>query len=81
MEGYVDDVSKEPGEKIDVEAGEILTVFVAKNPPKTETEPTETEPLDTEPVFPPPIEFTDPPIFTEETYMTNEPDITIKIYD
>lgn len=82
LEGYVDDVSKDPGEKIDVEAGEILTVFVAKNPPKTETEPTETEPPVTEiPAFPPPIEFPDPPVSTEETYMTNEPDITIKIYD
>lgn len=82
LEGYVDDVSKEPGEKIDVEAGEILTVFVAKNPPKTETEPTETEPPASDiPAFPPPIEFPDPPVNTEETYMTNEPDITIKIYD
>ena len=79
LEGYVDDVSKEPGEKIDVEAGEILTVYVAKNPPKTETEPTETEPPVTEmPEFP---EFTDPPVTTADTYMTIEPDITIKIYD
>lgn len=82
LEGYVDGVSKEPGEKIDVETGEILTVYVAKNPPKTETEPTETEPSVTEmPEFPD-FEITDqPPANTEETYMTNEPDITIKIYD
>ncbi len=80
LEGYIDDVSKDPGEKIDVEAGEILTVYVAKNPPKpTETEPTETEPPVTEmPEFP---EFTDPPANTEDTYMTLEPDITIQIYD
>lgn len=81
LEGYVDGVSKEPGEKIDVEAGEILTVYVAKNPPKTETEPTETEPPVTEMPELPPVEFTDPPAVTEETYMTNEPDITIQIYD
>lgn len=82
LEGYVDGVSKEPGEKIDVETGEILTVYVAKNPPKTETEPTDTEPSVTEmPEFPD-FEITDqPPANTEETYMTNEPDITIKIYD
>ena len=79
MEGYVDGISKDPGEKIDVEAGEILTVYVAKNPPKTETEPTETEPPVTEmPEFP---EFTDPPATTADTYMTMEPDITIQIYD
>lgn len=39
-EGYVAKVSKEPGEKIDVEAGEVLTVFVAKKPPETEAETT-----------------------------------------
>ena len=79
LEGYVDGISKDPGEKIDVEAGEILTVYVAKNPPKTETEPTETEPPVTEmPEFP---EFTDPPATTADTYMTMEPDITIQIYD
>lgn len=82
LEGYVDDVSKEPGEKIDVEAGEILTVFVAKNPPKTETESTETEPTVTEmPDFPDSFEPVETPANTEETYMTKEPDITIKIYD
>lgn len=82
LEGYVDGISKDPGEKIDVEAGEILTVYVAKNPPKpTETEPTETEPPVTEmPEFPP-FEIIEPPANTEETYMTLEPDITIQIYD
>ncbi|MGN0587132.1 MAG: PASTA domain-containing protein, partial [Oscillospiraceae bacterium] len=39
-EGYVAKVSKEPGEKIDVEAGEVLTVFVAVKPPETEAETT-----------------------------------------
>lgn len=78
LEGYVDGTSKDPGEKIDVEAGEILTVYVAKNPPKTETEFSETEPQVTEmPEFPP-VEFPNAPI---ETYMTVEPDITITIFD
>lgn len=45
-EGYVMRTSKEPGEKLDLEEGEILTVYVAKNPP--ETEPAETEPPFTE---------------------------------
>ena len=36
-EGLVAKVSKQPGEKIDVEEGEILTVFIAKAPAKTET--------------------------------------------
>ena len=43
LEGYVSRTSKEPGEKIDAEAGEILTVYIAKNPPKTEPTETETE--------------------------------------
>lgn len=41
-EGYIVKTSKEPGEKIDVELGEVLTVYVAKNPPETTTEPSET---------------------------------------
>lgn len=51
-EGYVVKVSKDPGQKIDVEAGEVLTVFIAKAPPKTETEP--------------PKEETEEPIITED---------------
>lgn len=39
-EGYVVKLSKDAGETIDVEKGEVLIVFVAKNPP--ETEPPET---------------------------------------
>lgn len=42
-EGYVVKLSKEAGEKIDVEMGEILTVYVAKKPPEAETEPEEVE--------------------------------------
>ncbi|MCM1330418.1 MAG: PASTA domain-containing protein [Ruminococcus sp.] len=87
LEGYVDGVSKDPGEKLDVETGEILTVYVAKNPPKTETEPTETEPPKTVRTDPPPTlpelpeEPAVPPVTTEETYATQEPDITIQIFD
>ena len=36
--GYVAKTSKEPGEKIDVEAGEVLTVFIAKKPPELEND-------------------------------------------
>lgn len=81
LEGYVDGISKDPGEKIDVEAGEILTVYVAKNPPKpTETEPTETEPIITEMPDSDDDPF-EPFVITEETYFTLEPDITIQIFD
>lgn len=38
--GYVVKLSKEAGEKIDVEKGEVLTVYIAKKP--AETEPAET---------------------------------------
>lgn len=73
LEGYVYDTSKKPGEEIDVEAGEILIVYVAKNPPKTEPSATETEP----PAIP------DDPFsgFTESSYTTEEPDIIITIFD
>lgn len=73
LEGYVALTSKEPGEKIDVEAGEILTVYVAKNPPKPETTETETE---TEPLFieEDPFEGFIPPFDDDE-------DIIISIYD
>ncbi len=40
-EGYIVKTGKEPGEKLDVELGEVLMVFVAKNPPETTTEATE----------------------------------------
>lgn len=72
LEGYVYKTEKEAGEKIDVEAGETLTVYVAKNPPKT-------DPPDTEP--PEPVFTGDPfvPDFTDP--VTEEPDIIITIYD
>lgn len=70
LEGYVYKTSKEAGEKIDVEIGETLTVFVAKNPPKTETETV------TETSGPAPEE-------TAETSVpvTGEPDVVITFFD
>lgn len=65
LEGYVTKTSKEPGEKLDAEAGEILTVYVAVNPPNA----TVTEPIDD-----PFGEFTD-------TIATLEEDIIIIEYD
>lgn len=72
LEGYVYKTEKEAGEKIDVEAGETLIVYAAKNPPKTDPPDTEhVEPVfSNDPFFP---EFTDP--------VTVEPDIIITIYD
>lgn len=40
--GYVVKLSKEAGEKIDVEKGEVLIVYVATKPPETEPEETTT---------------------------------------
>ncbi len=68
LEGYVAKTSKEPGEKLDVEAGEILTVYVAKNPPKPETTAVTFDEND------PFAGFTD-------TVATQEADIIITIYD
>ncbi len=71
LEGYVYGTSKEPGEQIDVEAGETLIVYVAKNPPVTV--PSETDP---------PVTERPDPEFPEETpYVTEEPDIIITIFD
>jgi serine/threonine-protein kinase len=39
LEGYVVKTSKNAGEQLDNEIGEILIVYVAKNPPKSETTP------------------------------------------
>ncbi len=76
LEGYVAKTSKEPGEKIDVKAGETLIVYVAKNPPKPETTTAET----TEPDIPVVEEIEDP--FVGETPpVTEEPEIIITIYD
>ena len=70
LEGYVCGTSKDPGERIDAEAGETLIVYVAKNPPTT-------EPSETEPPLP------DDPFggFTDSSYVTEEPDIIITIFD
>ena len=48
--GYVVKLSKEAGEKIDVEKGEVLIVYVATKPPETEPEETTTaeNPVNTE---------------------------------
>lgn len=67
LEGYVAKTSKEPGEKLDVEAGETLTVYVAKNPPKPET--TAAPDID------------DPFADFGNADITMEPDIIITIYD
>lgn len=89
LNDYVAWISIEPGEYIDLEAGEVLSVFVAVNPdntapPETETTPSETEETTTEstpwvttsiPTF---VEWT-PPVTTTNA-LTDEPDITI-IYD
>ena len=77
LEGYVSRTSKEPGEKLDVEAGEILTVYVAKNPPKTEPPETEPEP-ETEPDVTPPDELFD---IVTEPFITDDQDIIITIFD
>jgi serine/threonine-protein kinase len=42
QEGYVVKLSKGAGEQLDNEIGETLTVYVAKNPPKSETTPVTT---------------------------------------
>lgn len=55
-EGYVVKLSKDAGEKIDAEIGEVLTVYVAKNPPETETsKPKDKEPEVTESTLEPDI--------------------------
>lgn len=68
--GYVFKVSKEPGKKIDVEAGEVLTVFIAKAPPETETETSKEKEETTK------SKKEEEPIIIEE-----EPDIIITVFD
>lgn len=54
-EGYIVKTEKDAGEKIDVEIGEVLIVYVAKKPPETTTEVTEPEQVttvETEPEIP-----------------------------
>jgi serine/threonine-protein kinase len=77
-EGYVVRLSKDAGSQIDVEAGEVLTVYVAVAPPVTETTTVETEPSETE--APDEVrkpEDEDEAAETEET----EPEIVITVYD
>ena len=87
LHDYVSWISIEPGEYIDLEAGEVLSVFVAVNPENTA--PSETTTVTTEA----PVETTsawvtttvpDITVFPEVTEdpadITEEPDITI-IYD
>ena len=72
-EGHIVKTSKEAGEKIDVEAGEVLTVYVAKNPPETTTTAAETEEPD-ETIYDPEIGE----IIEEDVDVA---DIVITIYD
>ena len=88
LNDYVAWISIEPGEYIDLEAGEVLSVFVAINPDntapsETETSPSATTETTTEST---PWVTTSVPDFTlwteSETTpaLTDEPDITIR-YD
>ena len=79
LEGYVSRTSKEPGEKLDVEEGEVLTVYVAKNPPKTEPSETEPEPEVTTTTFDDDFDPFEDMII--EPFVTDEPDIIITIFD
>ncbi|MCI5946302.1 MAG: PASTA domain-containing protein [Oscillospiraceae bacterium] len=67
-EGYVVKLSKDAGETIDVEKGEVLTVFVAKNPPETEP-PETTKAKDKEPEQ------------NEDPADTLEPDVFVTFFD
>lgn len=70
-EGYVVKLSKEAGETIDVEKGEVLTVFVAKKPP--ETEPSETTKQKDK--------DKDKDKDTKTTESTLEPDVFVTLFD
>ncbi|MCM1525335.1 MAG: PASTA domain-containing protein [Ruminococcus sp.] len=87
LHDYVAWISIEPGEFIDLEAGEILSVYVAVNPdntaaPETTTE-SETTPSETETTSTAWVTTSTPfipePVFTETSpaVFTEEPDITI----
>jgi serine/threonine-protein kinase len=52
LEGYVVKTSKNAGEQLDNEIGEILIVYVAKNPPKPETTPSPDAPVPIIPTLP-----------------------------
>lgn len=70
-EGYVVKLSKDAGETIDVEKGEVLTVFIAKNPPETEP-PETTEPKDKD---------KDKDKDAKVTESTLEPDVFVTLFD
>ena len=70
-EGYVVKLSKDAGETIDVEKGEVLTVFIAKKPP--ETEPSETTKQKDK--------DKDKDKDTKTTESTLEPDIFVTLFD
>ncbi len=74
-EGYVVKLSKDAGETIDVEKGEVLTVFIAKNPPETEpSETTKSKDKDKDKV----ADNVHQPDVTESTL---EPDVFVTLFD
>lgn len=74
-EGYVVKLSKDAGETIDVEKGEVLTVFIAKNPPETEpSETTKSKDKDNDKV-------TDNVHQPDVTESTLEPDVFVTLFD
>lgn len=77
LEGYVDGVSKDPGEKIDAETGEILTVYIAKNPQQTEPESDFEDDPDNDLT-----ELFDPQEFNDNgENVRTEPEISVTIFD
>lgn len=84
LNDYVAWISIEPGEYIDLEAGEVLSVFVAVNPDntapsETTTTATETTPEETSSAWVT-TSVPDISIFTEPAeVLTDEPDITISL--
>lgn len=71
--GLVAKISKQPGEKIDVEAGEILTVFIAKAPETTaDDETNETEATSKK---------SKKKKTTETTAADNPPEVIITVYN
>ena len=74
-EGYVVKLSKDAGETIDVEKGEVLTVFIAKNLPETEpSETTKAKDKDKDKV-------TDNVHQPDVTEATLEPDVFVTLFD
>lgn len=80
LHDYVAWISMEPGEYIDLEAGEVLSIFIAVNPDNTapsETTATETTVSETETSEDVPWFTTGPFITTADPWGTEEPDIII----